>query len=175
MASVETENTMHSTNVLFTKQNIRWLLDNALSKGSPPVILVCYIYHSLWTGLWSSGELGRGKSEKASLPPFPFPFLAIFSPNREPVHRLHISLRRVPRITVICCRLETKTSSNRQSNASKGNSNSEPDLRTPLRIRQMNIVNVQSVNRNVSLTVSSCKRGIERFFSTVSMHTNDLI
>ena len=76
---------------------------------------------------------------------------------------LHVSLRRVPRITVICCRLETKTSSNRPSNtvstASKGNSNSEPDLRTPLKIRQMNIVNVQSVNCGVSWTVSSCELG----------------
>ena len=31
-------------------------------------------FSSLWTGLRSSGELGRGKSEKASLPPsLPFP------------------------------------------------------------------------------------------------------
>ena len=45
--------------------------------------IVCY--------LWSSGELGRRKSEKASLPPPPpppFPSFTIFSPNREPVHRL---------------------------------------------------------------------------------------
>ena len=41
------------------------------------------IPRSLSTGLWSSGELGRGKSEKASLPPFPFPFLAIFSPKQR--------------------------------------------------------------------------------------------
>ena len=32
-----------------------------------------FYLNSLWTGLWSSGELGRGES-----PPFPFPFLAIF-------------------------------------------------------------------------------------------------
>ena len=35
---------------------------------------------SLWTGLWSSGELGRGK---APPPPFPFPFLAIFFPKQR--------------------------------------------------------------------------------------------
>ena len=35
---------------------------------------------SLWTGLWSSAE--------------PFPFLSIFSPNREPVHRL-VSYKRI--------------------------------------------------------------------------------
>ena len=35
------------------------------------------------------GQLGRGKTKKASLPP-PFPSLSslFFSPNREPVHRL---------------------------------------------------------------------------------------
>ena len=42
------------------------------------VLLFCLLLHSLWTGLWSSGELGRGESEKA-------PILAIFFPNREPV------------------------------------------------------------------------------------------
>ena len=46
---------------------------------------------NLWTGLWSSGELGRGKSVKALSPtpppphppPFPFPFLVIFSPKQR--------------------------------------------------------------------------------------------
>ena len=33
-------------------------------------------YISLWTGLWSSRELGRGKS-------FPFPFLATFFPKQR--------------------------------------------------------------------------------------------
>ena len=41
-----------------------------------------------WTGLWSSGELGRGKSEKGSLTPFPSLSSLFFFPNREPVHRL---------------------------------------------------------------------------------------
>ena len=37
-----------------------------------------FYLNSLWTGLWSSGELGRGES-----PAFPFPFLAIFFPKQR--------------------------------------------------------------------------------------------
>ena len=47
------------------------------------------IFTSLWTGLWSSGELGRGKSETPPpplSPAFPSLFLLFFSPNREPDH-----------------------------------------------------------------------------------------
>ena len=40
---------------------------------------------SLWTGLWSSEELGRAGT-------FSFPSLAIFFPNREPVHRLSYAM-----------------------------------------------------------------------------------
>ena len=41
------------------------------------------IPRNLSTGLWSIGELGRGKSEKASLPPFPFTSLVILFPQTE--------------------------------------------------------------------------------------------
>ena len=41
------------------------------------------IPRSLSTGLWSSGELGRGKSEKASLPPLSLPFPCYFFPQTE--------------------------------------------------------------------------------------------
>ena len=43
-------------------------------------------YISLWTGLWSSRELGEGKA-------FPSLSLLLFSPNREPVHRLELYRR----------------------------------------------------------------------------------
>ena len=46
------------------------------------VLLFCLLLYSLWTGLWSSGKLGRGKSEKAPLPPFPS-LSSLFFPQTE--------------------------------------------------------------------------------------------
>ena len=39
---------------------------------------------------WQLTKILTDNCEKGSLPHFPFPFLAIFSPNREPVHRLYL-------------------------------------------------------------------------------------
>ena len=54
---------------------------------------------SLWIGLWSRGELGRGISEKVLSPLFPFLSSLFFSPNREPVHRLMIWEKRATKST----------------------------------------------------------------------------
>ena len=45
---------------------------------------------SLWIGLWSSGELGRGKSEKGSLPP---PFPRYFFPKQRACSQANVSVK----------------------------------------------------------------------------------